>query len=234
VGLHHYGASCFRNALSSLVFKIDSCFFDMKQIVTLLLGCASAFLLAWVSVVVIPLWQGSKLELALDADSGELLPFALSGLAERGRQVYATDGCVACHTQQIRAKDQGYDTARGWGERRSVPRDYLNLAPAFLGSIRLGPDLSNIGKRQRSAAWHHQHLYAPASHSVGTIMPAFAFLYDVSEIKGAPSAERLILPPPYAPAAGYQVVPKSEAKALVAYLLSLNQSYDLPEAPKDE
>ncbi len=206
----------------------------MKRIIPLILGCAAAFLFAWTGTIFIPLWQSAKLEPLQDSVSGDLLPPPLSGIAERGRQVYAANGCVACHTQQVRSRDQGYDAARRWGDRRSVARDYLSTSPALIGSIRLGPDLANIGKRQPSAEWHHQHLYAPSLHSRGTLMPSFAFLYSRRAIKGQPSTERLILPPPFTPADGYEIVPESDAKALVAYLLSLNQSYELPESPNDE
>jgi cytochrome c oxidase cbb3-type subunit II len=33
---------------------------------------------------------------------------------------------------------------------------------------------------------------------------------------------------------GYEVVPTEDAKALVAYLLSLKRDYPLPEAPEEE
>jgi len=38
--------------------------------------------------------------------------------------------------------------------------------------------------------------------------------------------------PPDSPPEGYEVVPTYEAEALVAYLLSLNRNYPLPEAPE--
>jgi hypothetical protein len=41
----------------------------------------------------------------------------------------------------------------------------------------------------------------------------------------------LNLPPAFAPAAGYEVVPKLEAKELVAYLLSLRADAPLYEEP---
>ena len=68
-------------------------------------------------------------------------------MAERGRQIYAANGCVYCHSQQVRADYAGSDIERKWGVRRSAPRDYLYERPVVLGKMRLGPDLSNIGKR---------------------------------------------------------------------------------------
>ena len=36
---------------------------------------------------------------------------------------------------------------RGWGKRRSVAQDYLFAEPPMLGSVRIGPDLANVGAR---------------------------------------------------------------------------------------
>ena len=41
----------------------------------------------------------------------------------------------------------GSDIARGWGMRQSVAEDFLHDQPVQLGSLRAGPDLSNIGAR---------------------------------------------------------------------------------------
>ena len=38
---------------------------------------------------------------------------------------------------------------RGWGIRRTVATDYMLENPPQLGSVRLGPDLSNIGATRR-------------------------------------------------------------------------------------
>src|SRR5262249_12783497 len=36
---------------------------------------------------------------------------------------------------------------RKWGDRRSAPRDYIFQRPVFLGKMRMGQDLANIGAR---------------------------------------------------------------------------------------
>ena len=76
-----------------------------------------------------------------------MYPAPKSGMADRGRQIYAANGCVYCHSQQVRADYASTDIERKWGDRRSAPRDYLFERPVVLGKMRLGPDLSNIGKR---------------------------------------------------------------------------------------
>ena len=65
----------------------------------------------------------------------------------RGEHVYAANGCVYCHSQQVRADYIADDIERKWGNRRSAPRDYIFERPVFLGKMRMGQDLANIGAR---------------------------------------------------------------------------------------
>ena len=125
----------------------------------------------------------------------------------------------------------GADIKRYHAVRRSVAADYLYDAPVQLGTLRVGPDLANIGARQGNANVHLLHLYAPRAVVTNSTMPSFKFLFEVRKIKNAPSADALNLPKDFAPADGYEVVPKAEAKQLVAYLLSLRADAPLYEAP---
>ncbi len=68
----------------------------------------------------------------------------------RGEHVYAANGCVYCHSQQVRADYIADDIERKWGNRRSAPRDYIFERPVFLGKMRMGQDLANIGARAPS------------------------------------------------------------------------------------
>ena len=52
-------------------------------------------------------------------------------------------------------------------------------------------------------------------------MPPFRYLFEVRKIGREPSPDALQLPQEFAPPAGYEVVPKPEAKELAAYLASL-------------
>ena len=221
-------------------------------------------------------------------------------MAERGRQIYAANGCVYCHSQQVRADYAGSDIERKWGERRSAPRDYLFERPVVLGKMRMGPDLANIGKRAPveeetapaaasptpagrrcsssiarrrvrrpaasplqparaasrqllasraaapspstagrcetiaapppySAAWHHRHLYSPRSLVLDSNMPAYRFLYEKRRISGERATDALTLGEKDAVPEGWEVVPTYDAKCLVAYLMSLDQSHPLKE-----
>ena len=125
----------------------------------------------------------------------------------------------------------GPDIARGWGLRRSVAEDFLFDSPVMLGSQRIGPDLANAGVRLPDPKWHLRHLYAPRLEVQGSMMPPYRFLFEKRRIERAPSPDALILPANLAPEPGYEIVPKTEAKALAAYLTSLRADAPLFVAP---
>ncbi|MGD1088244.1 MAG: cbb3-type cytochrome c oxidase subunit II [Verrucomicrobiota bacterium] len=125
----------------------------------------------------------------------------------------------------------GADIARGWGLRRSIAGDFLYDYPVQLGSVRVGPDLADVGARLPDANWQLLHLYAPQSVVKNSMMPPFRFLFETRKIGDAPSPDALNLPEELAPPAGFEVVPTDEAKELVAYLLSLHADVPLYEAP---
>ncbi|WP_415908437.1 cbb3-type cytochrome c oxidase subunit II [Oleiharenicola sp. Vm1] len=161
-----------------------------------------------------------------------LYPAPLTGLADQGRAVYQDLGCVSCHTQQVRRDGFGGDTTRQWGTRQSVARDYIREKTVFLGSSRIGPDLRNVAARAYAdEAYLYTILYAPHAVAPGTNMPSYDFLFDVHPIRpGQASPHALKLTGKAAPAPGYEVVPTHRARALVAYLRSLNDAYEYPEA----
>lgn len=162
-------------------------------------------------------------------------PLPLTGLAAEGRREYIKQGCLYCHSQQVRRKGFGADYERGWGNRQTVPRDYIRQDRVLLGTMRTGPDLTNVGERLPDATWHYQHLWNPRLPYEHSTMPDFKFLFDVRKIdeETGPSPDALRLTGESAPADGYEVVPTRRAEALVAYLLSLRLDYDLPEARRE-
>jgi cbb3-type cytochrome oxidase cytochrome c subunit len=291
----------------------------MKGIVSLFLGIFGTFAFSWAGLVLIPNFQIGHLEPQMDEDGNDAYPAPKSGMAERGRRIYAANGCTYCHSQQVRADYAASDIDRKWGTRRSAPRDYLFERPVLLGKMRMGPDLSNVGKLapsedenaspapqtspgaspaavpnaspstsaspaasaapsasptapaaaspsaspakvvaatspaaaparpspaaspsadkttakdgppQYSAAWHHRHLYSPRSVTSDSNMPAYHFLYEKRRISGERAADALSLSAADAPPDGWEIVPTYDAKCLVAYLMSLDQSHDLAE-----
>jgi cytochrome c oxidase cbb3-type subunit 2 len=147
-----------------------------------------------------------------------------------GRSIYIREGCMYCHSQQVRPEGFGNDQARFWG-RPSVPADYIYDKPHQLGTMRTGPDLMNIGVRQPSEQWHLLHLYNPRVVMPGSIMPPYPWLFEVKRSAG-PNDIVLELPDSLSPAAG-TVVAGREAKALLAYLLSLDRSYPVAQGILD-
>lgn len=125
----------------------------------------------------------------------------------------------------------GPDISRGWGIRRTVAEDFLFDYPVMLGSQRVGPDLANVGVRLSDPNWQLRHLYNPRSEVKDSTMPPYRFLFEKRRIQKGRSPEALVLPPELAPEPGYEILPKPEANALVAYLLSLRANEPIFSAP---
>lgn len=140
-------------------------------------------------------------------------------------QITAAGGKAETHIVPI-----GADISRHWGLRHSVADDFLWDDPVQLGSIRVGPDLANVGLRY-DMNWELAHLYSPTSESKASTMPSYRYLFNVQKIGATPSPDALQLPADAAPAAGYEVVPTEDAKNLAAYLLSLRADVSLHDAP---
>jgi cbb3-type cytochrome c oxidase subunit II len=112
----------------------------------------------------------------------------------RGIEIYKNEGCVYCHTQQIRKLDS--DRRRyGWRlvqAPESEAWEYVNDKVNFLGTKRTGPDLARVGGKY-SSEWHWAHFKDPrnmgekfespnGAYQSASIMPSFAYLSD-EEIK---------------------------------------------------
>jgi cbb3-type cytochrome oxidase cytochrome c subunit len=305
----------------------------MKGLAPLFFGIFGTFAFSWLGLTVIPNWQIGHLNPQSDEEGTDIYPQPQSGMFERGAHVYAANGCIYCHSQQVRADYAAADIDRKWGNRRSAPRDYIFEQPVSLGKMRMGQDIANIGARapaeqaspapagaaappaspsggtspaasaapqggapaaspaapggspaaspssptpkaptspapaapptttsptavaanaspavpptpaagapwpvqtageppMYSAAWHHVHLYSPRSINVDSNMPSYRFLYEKHRIRDARSADALQLTGSDAPPEGWEIVPSFDAKCLVAYLMSLNQSHPLKE-----
>jgi cbb3-type cytochrome oxidase cytochrome c subunit len=119
----------------------------MKGLAPLFLGIFGTFAFSWIGLTVIPTWQIGHLNPESDEEGTDIYPRPQSGMFVRGAHVYAANGCVYCHSQQVRADYIADDIERKWGNRRSAPRDYIFDRPVFLGKMRMGQDLSNIGAR---------------------------------------------------------------------------------------
>lgn len=205
----------------------------MSKFRYIFIGFMLTFFSSWVGLVLLPVWGLGNFEQTTDPATGEMIPPKLSSLEKEGRDVYIANGCVYCHSQQVHPARVRTDIARGWGVRRTVARDYMNHEIAQMGTMRTGPDLSNIGVRNPSETWHYLHLYNPQITSEGSNMPPFSFLFETHKKDPEnPSEDALNFPVGFGPGADFEVTPTHEMRALVAYLQSLKLSaFEIPEAP---
>jgi cytochrome c oxidase cbb3-type subunit 2 len=204
----------------------------VNKITGLFFGIFFLFGASWLGLVAYPYLTFAGLRQTKDDATGALSPLQNPGTATQGARVYAANGCLYCHSQYVRENGEGNDIDRKWGTRRTVARDYMFDRQVFLGTSRLGADLTNVGVRQTDPQWFYRILYAPQTLSPEVAMPAYRWLFQTREIQGQPSIDAVKLEGPEAPPSGYEIVPTSEGKALVGYLLSLKKNYPLPEAPE--
>lgn len=159
---------------------------------------------------------------------------ALSGDAMAGKLVYISEGCVACHTQQVR----NVDMDKLFGSRPGIASDYAHIkrtsffqnTATLMGTERTGPDLTDVGNRQPSIDWNLLHLYNPRTVVKQSIMPSYEWLF---EVKQEPLKSDVVInvPEEFLTGKKGKVVAKKEALQLVAYLQSLKQS-PLPDGVK--
>ena len=200
----------------------------MKNGFFLFVGLFAAIGLSWAGIVLGSYAQLGALAPYYDDSEAQTFPQRLPGIGAKGQLVYRDLNSASCHTQQVRRPDFGSDQARGWGERQSVARDYIYQPWVQLGQSRIGPDLTNLQSRKPSAPDEEdlmEMLYAGQG-----AMPAYRFLFRDRLIVGQASDHALALTGALRPRPGHEIVPTSRAIALVAYLQSLNTTYDYPEA----
>jgi cytochrome c oxidase cbb3-type subunit 2 len=204
----------------------------MNRIAVMLLGIFAVLALSWTGLVLSNQLSYGDLQPYVSKDDNKAYPEQLPGIAAQGKQVYQDLGCAYCHTQEVVAANISPDLKRGWGERQSFVRDYVREDRVLLGSVRMGPDLRNVGSRKPvtgrayDEAWHYRHLYDPASVSANSNMPSYAFLFETRKIVGERSPNAVAFG---SPKEGYEIVPSARAEQLVAYLLSLKNPYNYPQ-----
>jgi cytochrome c oxidase cbb3-type subunit II len=218
---------------------------------TFILGLSASFGIAWLAIIVVPYFKMRDLApiaLSEEADgaTGVFYPKRAGRIAD-GAEVYAENGCYLCHTQVVRPTYAGNDLYRpDWGglaadadrgdtRRETNAYDFFGEEFAQIGVMRMGPDLSNLGRRVSSLyapkdpeGWLYAHLYNPRSipELWNSTCPPYPFMFEKREIKGQPSNDALGID------AGdnHELVPNSDARALISYLLSLKKDHQVPAA----
>ncbi|WP_346882648.1 cbb3-type cytochrome c oxidase subunit II [uncultured Algibacter sp.] len=211
---------------------------DHKNLVLL---AFSVFVILSIGVAIIPAYQMEEYQPIPGMKD-------LTAQERRGLSIYISEGCVGCHTQQVR----NIEMDKTWGDRPSLASDYYyskkrmdiwRQSPSLLGSERTGPDLTDIGSRQPSKDWHLLHLYNPRLVVEASVMPQYTWMFhkiDTSYV----DIDDVTLPRSITKMEGSDVVIASrDALDLVAYLKSLQQfsfeDYEppmdfIPALPKDE
>jgi len=147
--------------------------------------------------------------------------------AMKGKLVFISNGCVACHTQQVR----NVDMDKVWGSRPSIAADYAGIkrtdtwrnTATLMGTERTGPDLTDIGNRQPSSDWNLVHLFNPRIVVKESIMPAYPWLFTIQKETTAKDVV-VNVPKEYLNGKEGKVVATEEARYLLAYLQSLKQA----------
>ena len=198
------------------------------------LGIFFTMSLSWLGLVLAPNLQIGGQQPEPNEKTGQLYPQARSGIAHQGAEVYRANGCFYCHSQQVRPQGFGSDIERGWGVRRTVAADYLFDSPVMAGSQRIGPDLTNVGLRQADVNQLLLHLYNPKitlAPRQKSNMPSYPYLFEKRKLGRNISPDALKFPSGFVPEAGYEIVPRIEARVLVEYLRSLRAELPLIELP---
>jgi len=157
-----------------------------------------------------------------------------SPLRLMGRDVYIREGCVGCHSQQVRvlaAEVQRYGSY-------SLASESVFDHPFLWGSKRTGPDLARVGERY-SDDWHRIHLRDPRKVVPESNMPAYPWL-EKTVITGQNVDQRMralrALGVPYTDeeiaAAPKAIEGKTEEDALVAYLQGLGVGVRMAQLAK--
>lgn len=140
-----------------------------------------------------------------------------------GRDIYIREGCVGCHSQQIRMLSSEVQRYGPYSLAGETVYDH----PFLWGSKRTGPDLARVGGRY-SDEWHRIHLRNPRVVVPESNMPSYPWLQrntvEGENIQARMRALRSIGVPytdeeiEKAPEA---LVGKTEEDAIIAYLQGL-------------
>jgi len=160
------------------------------KFISLAAGAFGIFFIGAVMTTIVPPLVDRDL-----VSGGERAIHSYTEQEQRGQAIYRREGCVYCHTQQIRAEVTQDAKRYGWRLVDAPPSEsweYVNDKPHFLGTKRTGPDLARVGGKYASE-WHWAHFKNPrelgerfarkdGNPQANSVMPSFKFLTD-EEIK---------------------------------------------------
>ena len=140
----------------------------MRQtLLPVLLGSAVFLGAGFVATVVLP-----TADAANTTASGDTHEYTLR--EAKGRDIYARQGCVLCHTKQVR---DTYSDAT-LGDRPTRAGDTVADRPALLGESRFGPDLTCAGDRVTGTPDERVDAMVDYLRDPGGAMPSYDYLSD--------------------------------------------------------
>ena len=152
-----------------LEFEGEPKYLTWKRLVR---GVTVVWIAAITFTVLLPLLDTAGVEPTILADTHR--NYDSGTAAAVGRDLYISQGCVYCHTQEVRpvAADVGLGPV-------SVIGDYASENPVLSGSVRIGPDLFHVASREGfNAAALKAHLKNPRAARSWSVMPAYSYLSD--------------------------------------------------------
>ena len=131
-----------------------------------LAGALAAFLVGFIVTFALPMTDP-----ALSQVTEHSVPYTADTL--KGKAVYDREGCVFCHTQQIRPvrADVGLGVA-------SEPDRFSNDERSVIGMTRIGPDLACIGDRFNDTGALTSYLQNPQGDRPYSTMPSLRYLSE--------------------------------------------------------
>lgn len=236
------------------------------------IGLVATFAIPWLVVIAIPYSQMRTIEPVEldeinDGKTGEYAP-KRQGFIGAGAAIYAAEGCATCHTQVARPTYAGNDVfqeslagvkndpERGDTRRESTIWDYSGTDYAWIGETRIGPDLSNYGRRVELrtslkneklakskgvevSVLKNAQLFSPESYVLTHLFnprldpeafwstcPTNKHLFNKVNKYGP--GTRLAVPVQNKDDEGSMIVPTGEAIQLASYLLSLKSDDEVP------
>jgi cytochrome c oxidase cbb3-type subunit 2 len=203
-----------------------------KEHKNLVITAAAVFIALSILIAIVPAFQMQGTEPLPDEKP-------LTSNEREGLNIYVSENCMACHTQQVR----NIEMDNTWGSRPSIPSDYyyskkrLDLwrqSPSVLGSERTGPDLTNIGNRQPSEDWHLLHLYNPRAVVSASVMPSYPWLFEEVDSTSVSKEDKVVaVPKEFFNKPGKKIIASYDALRLVDYLKYLKQT-ELPGGSVDD
>lgn len=235
---------------------------------TFFIGLIASFAFPWLMVVAVPFAKMRAVEIPQyddvnDGKSGAYTPVK-SGRVTDGSLVYGAEGCAQCHSQLARPTYAGNDLGRpalagiakdpdlGDTRRESNLWDYDKEPYAWIGETRMGPDLSNFGRRMEIETAEqnqktadelgvkvseltveqkfnpelavYQHLYDPRAENPKSICPSNKCFFKKSAVLGQEQHSNIAV----GSDCDLEVVPGSKAQRLASYLLGLKRDGEVP------